>query len=50
MNLPHLPGHDCDTCPARAQLDQMGINLDSFDHLIALAGNPIRVSLQFLMR
>ena len=35
-----LPGHDCDNCPAGAQLEQMGIRLEKFDRLVALAGNP----------
>jgi GTP-binding protein len=30
----------CDTCPAHAQLAQMGLNLDNFDRVVALAGNP----------
>jgi len=30
----------CDTCPANTQLSQMGINIDKFDRIIALAGNP----------
>ena len=34
------PGHDCATCPAHAHLEQLGIRLDSWDHLVALAGNP----------
>lgn len=33
-------GHDCETCPAHAQLAQMGISLGDADHLVALAGNP----------
>jgi ferrous iron transport protein B len=33
--------HDnCETCPAHAQLAQMGVSLDKYDHLVALAGNP----------
>ncbi|MCP5111112.1 MAG: iron transporter FeoB [bacterium] len=35
-----LPGHDCDDCPASAELSQLGISLEKHDHLIALAGNP----------
>jgi ferrous iron transport protein B len=31
---------DCEACPAHAQLAQMGINLDRFDRVVALAGNP----------
>lgn len=30
----------CETCPANAQLAQMGIKLDTFDRVVALAGNP----------
>ena len=32
--------HDCEQCPANAQLAQMGIQLERWDHLVALAGNP----------
>ena len=31
---------DCESCPAHAQLAQMGISIGKYDHLIALAGNP----------
>lgn len=40
MKLPAIPGHDCDSCPAHAQLSQMGIGLQKYDRLVALAGNP----------
>jgi ferrous iron transport protein B len=40
MKLPDLAGHDCETCPAHAQLSQMGISLTKYDRLVALAGNP----------
>jgi GTPase len=30
----------CDTCPAHTQLAQMGLNIDNFDRVVALAGNP----------
>jgi len=30
----------CDTCPASARLAQMGLKLDKFDRVVALAGNP----------
>jgi GTP-binding protein len=30
----------CDSCPANAQLAQMGVKLDNFDRVVALAGNP----------
>ncbi len=31
---------NCETCPAHAQLEQMGVSLGKYDYLIALAGNP----------
>ncbi len=31
---------DCESCPAHAQLAQMGVSIGKHDHLIALAGNP----------
>ncbi len=30
----------CETCPANAQLAQMGVKIGSFDRIVALAGNP----------
>jgi len=30
----------CESCPANAQLAQMGLKLDKFDRVVALAGNP----------
>jgi ferrous iron transport protein B len=30
----------CDTCPATARLEQMGLKLDKYDRVVALAGNP----------
>jgi ferrous iron transport protein B len=30
----------CDTCPANVQLAQMGLKLDNYDRVVALAGNP----------
>lgn len=30
----------CDNCPANAHLAQMGLKLDNYDRVIALAGNP----------
>lgn len=36
--LPDRSG--CESCPANAQLAQMGIKLDTFDCVVALAGNP----------
>jgi GTP-binding protein len=35
-----LPTEHCETCPAFTELEQMGIKLDKFDRVIALAGNP----------
>jgi ferrous iron transport protein B len=35
-----LPTEHCETCPAFTQLEQMGIKVDNFDRVIALAGNP----------
>ena len=30
----------CETCPAHAQLAQMGVSMGKHDHIVALAGNP----------
>ncbi len=30
----------CESCPANAQLAQMGLKLEKFDRVVALAGNP----------
>jgi GTP-binding protein len=30
----------CETCPVNANLAQMGLKLDNFDRVVALAGNP----------
>lgn len=35
-----LPTENCESCPAYTQLEQMGIKIDNFDRVIALAGNP----------
>ena len=35
-----LPTEHCETCPAYAQLEQMGIKVGNFDRVVALAGNP----------
>lgn len=32
--------HDCEGCPMTAQLEQMGLNVENFNRIIALAGNP----------
>ena len=35
-----LDTSNCDTCPANAQLAQMGLKIGTFDRVVALAGNP----------
>lgn len=35
-----LPTEKCETCPAYAHLEQMGIKVGDFDRVVALAGNP----------
>ncbi|HZB25161.1 MAG TPA: FeoB small GTPase domain-containing protein, partial [Vicinamibacterales bacterium] len=35
-----MSAHNCETCPAHAHLAQMGLRVDRFDRVIALAGNP----------
>jgi GTP-binding protein len=35
-----LPTENCETCPAYTNLEQMGLKIDNFDRVIALAGNP----------
>jgi GTP-binding protein len=35
-----LPTEECETCPVYAHLEQMGLKLDNFDRVVALAGNP----------
>jgi ferrous iron transport protein B len=35
-----MTDHNCETCPAHAHLAQMGLKVDRFDRVIALAGNP----------
>ena len=32
--------HNCESCVAVAELERMGVNLDRFDRVVALAGNP----------
>lgn len=34
------PADPCATCPAYAHLERMGIKMDTFDRVVALAGNP----------
>lgn len=36
----HPPTEHCETCPAFSRLEQMGINADKYDRVVALAGNP----------
>ncbi len=40
MNKLSLPTEKCETCPAYAHLEQMGIKVGDFDRVVALAGNP----------
>ncbi|MEW6181440.1 MAG: FeoB small GTPase domain-containing protein [Chloroflexota bacterium] len=40
MNKLTLPTEKCETCPAYAHLEQMGIKIGDFDRVVALAGNP----------
>jgi ferrous iron transport protein B len=40
MSRMPLSHDNCEACPAHAQLAQMGVSLDKYDHLVALAGNP----------
>ena len=35
-----LPTEHCETCPAFTQLEQMGINVEKYERVVALAGNP----------
>jgi len=35
-----LPTEHCETCPAFTQLEQMGINVEKYDRVVALSGNP----------
>lgn len=32
--------HNCETCPAHSHLAQMGLKVDRYDRVVALAGNP----------
>ncbi len=36
----NVPGHDCESCAVREHLVQLGIELDNWDYVVALAGNP----------
>jgi len=42
MNImqPTPTPEQCGTCPARAQLARMGLNIEQYDRAVALAGNP----------
>ncbi|MCC6146801.1 MAG: 50S ribosome-binding GTPase [Anaerolineaceae bacterium] len=35
-----MSSNPCETCPANAQLAQMGLKIEKFDRIVALAGNP----------
>ena len=35
-----MTAHNCDTCVVHAELERMGMSLDRFDRVVALAGNP----------
>ena len=35
-----FPTEKCETCPAFTHLEQMGLKVDNFDRVVALAGNP----------
>jgi GTP-binding protein len=35
-----MTAHNCEVCPAHAHLAQMGLKVDAFDRVVALAGNP----------
>lgn len=35
-----LSASHCETCPANARLERMGLKLEKFDKVVALAGNP----------
>jgi ferrous iron transport protein B len=39
-DTPNLPGHHCESCAVREHLVQLGIKLDNWDYVVALAGNP----------
>jgi len=39
-NKKQIPTEHCETCPAFTQLEQMGINVEKYDRVVALAGNP----------
>jgi ferrous iron transport protein B len=35
-----MSAHQCDSCAVRAELARMGVKVDQFDRVVALAGNP----------
>ncbi|SVC79007.1 uncharacterized protein METZ01_LOCUS331861, partial [marine metagenome] len=37
---PEIPGHNCESCAIQEHLVQMGISVENWDFVIALAGNP----------
>ncbi len=40
MTTNTLPGSACATCPMSRHLARLGVNMDSWDYVVALAGNP----------
>ena len=38
--MPSKPKNPCATCPAYDELEKMGLVIDNFDRVVALAGNP----------
>jgi len=40
MTTDTLPGSVCATCPVNRHLARLGVNMDSWDYVVALAGNP----------
>ena len=37
---PDIMSHNCESCVVLSELERMGVNLDRFDRVVALAGNP----------
>ena len=40
MTTNTLPGSACATCPMNRHLARLGVKMDSWDYVVALAGNP----------
>ncbi len=40
MTTNTLPGSGCATCPMNRQLERLGVKMDNWDYVVALAGNP----------